>query len=90
MGESSRTHLLVEVARRPEAETASALDRLVTAGLLFQPGRPPARHLFVQARTRAGRGVWDACCANPDARLHARIAETLEGSFAEIAENQPK
>ena len=30
------------------------------------------------------------CCANRDARLHARIAETLESQFTEIAENQPE
>ena len=30
------------------------------------------------------------CCASRDARLHARIAETLESQFADIAENQPE
>ena len=30
------------------------------------------------------------CCASPDAQLHARIAETLESQFAEIAENRPE
>ena len=30
------------------------------------------------------------CCESRDARLHARIAETLESQFADIAENQPE
>ena len=30
------------------------------------------------------------CCASRDGRLHARIADTLESQFAEIAENQPE
>ena len=30
------------------------------------------------------------CCASRDSALHARIAETLESQFAEIAENQPE
>ena len=30
------------------------------------------------------------CCASRDAALHARIAETLESQFPEIAESQPE
>ena len=30
------------------------------------------------------------CCVNRDVRLHARIAETLESQFADIAETQPE
>jgi len=30
------------------------------------------------------------CCAQPRRALHARIAETLESKFAEIAERQPE
>ena len=30
------------------------------------------------------------CCASRDARLHARIAETLESQFTDIGDNQPE
>ena len=33
--------LLVAVARKPEAEAASALDRLVASGLVIRQGMPP-------------------------------------------------
>ena len=81
--------LLVEVARRPEAETASALDRLVAAGLLFRQGVPPhATYLFEHALVQDA--AYGTLLREPRRALHARIAETLEGGFAEIAENQPE
>ena len=81
--------LLVEVARRPEAETASALDRLVAAGLLFRQGVPPhATYLFKHALVQDA--AYGTLLREPRRALHARIAETLEGGFAEIAENQPE
>jgi class 3 adenylate cyclase len=44
---------LVAVARRPEAELQSALDRIVAAGLLFRQGAPPdATYLFKHALVR--------------------------------------
>ena len=49
--------LLAAVARKPEAELGSALDRLIAAGLLFRQGVPPHASLSVQARTCAGRGL---------------------------------
>ena len=42
--------LLAAVVRKPEAELASALDRLIAAGLLFRQGVPPhASYLFKHA-----------------------------------------
>jgi predicted ATPase len=42
--------LLAAVVRKPEAELASALERLITAGLLFRQGVPPqANYLFKHA-----------------------------------------
>jgi predicted ATPase len=42
--------LLAAVARKPESELNSALDRLVASGLLFRQGVPPyARYLFKHA-----------------------------------------
>ena len=81
--------LLVAVVAEPEAKLQSALDRLITAGLLFRQGVPPhASYLFKHAL------VQDAAYGTllRDARraLHARIAGTLERQFAEIAENRPE
>jgi predicted ATPase len=42
--------LLAAVARKPEAELASSLDRLIRANLLFRKGVPPhATYLFKHA-----------------------------------------
>jgi predicted ATPase len=42
--------LLSAVARKPEMELGSALDRLIGAGLLFRQGVPPhAAYLFKHA-----------------------------------------
>ena len=81
--------LLAAVARKPEMELVSALDRLVAAGLVFPQGVPPyATYLFKHAL------VQDAAYGTllRDARrgLHARIAETLEREFADISEAQPE
>jgi predicted ATPase len=80
---------MAAVARKPEAELGSALDRLVAAGLLFRQGVPPhATYLFKHAL------VQDAAYGTllRDARrtLHARIVEIIESQFDEIAENQPE
>jgi class 3 adenylate cyclase/predicted ATPase len=81
--------LIAAVARKPEAELQSALERVISAGLLFRQGTPPnATYLFKHAL------VQDAAYGTllRDARrgLHARIAEALESKFTDIAENQPE
>ncbi len=81
--------LLAAVARKPEAELQSALDRLMTAGLLFRQGVPPhATYLFKHALVQDA--AYGTLLREPRRALHARIAETLESQFAEIAENQPE
>ena len=81
--------LLAAVAREPEAELASALDRLTEAGLLFQQGTPPhASYLFKHALVQDA--AYGTLLREPRRALHARIAETLERQFAEVAENQPE
>ena len=81
--------LLAAVARKPEAELQSALDRLVEAGLLFRQGVPPhATYLFKHALVQDA--AYGTLLREPRRALHARIAETLESQFAEIAENQPE
>jgi predicted ATPase len=81
--------LLATVARRPEAELGSALDRLIAAGLLFRQGVPPhASYLFKNALVQDA--AYGMLLREQRRVLHARIAETLEGQFADIAENQPE
>ena len=81
--------LLAAVVRKPEAELHSALDRLIAAGLLFRQGVPPhATYLFKHALVQDA--AYGTLLREPRRALHARIAETLESQFAEIAENQPE
>ena len=81
--------LLAAVVRKPEAELRSALDRLITAGLLFRQGLPPhATYLFKHALVQDA--AYGTLLREPRRALHARIAETLEGQFADIAESQPE
>jgi hypothetical protein len=80
--------VLVAVARKPEGELQSALDRLMEAGLLFRPDSPlHASYLFKHALVQDA--AYGTLLREPRRALHARIAETLESQFAEIAESQP-
>jgi tetratricopeptide (TPR) repeat protein len=81
--------LLAAVARKPEEKLASALDRIVQAGLLFRQGAAPhATYLFKHALVQDA--AYGTLLREPRRALHARIADTLESQFAEIAENQPE
>ncbi len=81
--------LLAAVVRKPGVELQSALDRLVAAGLLFRQGVPPhATYLFKHALVQDA--AYGTLLREPRHALHARIAETLESSFSDIAENQPE
>jgi class 3 adenylate cyclase len=81
--------LLAAVMRKPEADLHSALDRIVAAGLLFRLGVPPnATYLFKHALVQDA--AYSTLLRETRRALHARIAETLESDFAEIAENQPE
>lgn len=81
--------LLASATHRSEMELGSALDRLIAAGLLFRQDMPPhASYLFKHAL------IQDAAYGTllRDARraLHARIAQTLEDQFVQIAEASPE
>ena len=81
--------LLGAVIPKPEADLRWALDRLIDAGLLFRQGVPPhATYLFKHALVRDA--AYGTLLREPRRALHARIAETLEGQFADIAERQPE
>jgi predicted ATPase len=81
--------LLAAVAGKPENELQSGLDRLIEAGLLFRQGVPPhATYLFKHALVQDA--AYGTLLREPRRALHARITETLESQFAEIAEGQPE
>jgi class 3 adenylate cyclase/predicted ATPase len=81
--------LLVWVSRKPNMELNSALDRLITAGLLFREGGPPhASYRFKHALVQDA--ALETLLHEPRRALHARIAEILESQFAEMAENEPE
>jgi predicted ATPase len=80
--------LIASVVRKSEVELGSALDRLIQAGLLFRQGVPPqATYLFKHALVQDA--AYGTLLREPRRALHARIAETLESQFTEIAERQP-
>ena len=81
--------LLTAVVRKQEAELRSALEGLITAGLLFRQGVPPhATYLFKHALVQDA--AYSTLLREPRRALHARIAETIESQFAEIAESRPE
>ena len=81
--------LLASVALKKEKELQSALDALIRAGLLFRQGVPPtATYLFKHALEQDA--AYGTLLREPRRSLHARIADTLEREFAEIAERQPE
>ena len=81
--------ILKAVVRKPDRELQSALDRLVAAGLLFRQGLPPhATYLFKHALVQDA--AYGTLLREPRRALHARIVETLENQFAEIAETRPE
>jgi class 3 adenylate cyclase/predicted ATPase len=81
--------LLASVARQPETELRSALDRLIAAGLLFRRGVPPhTTYLFNHALVQDA--AYGTLLRAPRRTLHARIAEAIESEFAESAESRPE
>jgi predicted ATPase len=81
--------LLAAVAGKPEADLAASLDRLIQSGLLFRQGASPqATYLFKHALVQDA--AYGTLLREPRRLLHVRIAETIEGQFAEIADSQPE
>ncbi|MBV9530899.1 MAG: AAA family ATPase [Bradyrhizobium sp.] len=81
--------LLAIVVGKPEAELQTALERLISAGLLLrQDGAPYATYSFKHVLVRDA--AYSTLLREPRRALHGRIAETLERHFAEISENQPE
>jgi predicted ATPase len=84
------SHRMLEVvARKPARELAAALDRLLDAGLLFRQGQPPdATYLFNHALVQDA--AYSTMLRDTRRTLHARVAESIEQQFPDIAERQPE
>jgi class 3 adenylate cyclase/predicted ATPase len=81
--------LLAQLVRKPEGEINSALDRLISAGLLFRQGVPPhSTYLFKHALVQDA--AYGTLLREPRRKLHARVVEIFESQFAEISESQPE
>jgi class 3 adenylate cyclase len=81
--------LLAAVARKPEAELASALDRLIEAGLLFRQGELPHatyrfKHVLIQD------AAYGTLLREPRRALHMHVTDVLGSQFPDIAESQPE
>jgi predicted ATPase len=74
---------------KPEPEVASALDRLIAAGLLFRQGvSPHASYLFKHALVQDA--AYGTLLREPRRALHARIVEVIESEFADVVESHPE
>ena len=81
--------ILAAVVSEPEAQLLPALERVTAAGLLLRQGVPPhATYLFKHALIQDA--AYGTLLRGPRRALHARIVETIESQFAEIANNQPE
>jgi class 3 adenylate cyclase/predicted ATPase len=80
--------LIAAVMTLSDANLRNALAQLISAELISRRGRPPdAEYTFKHALVQDA--AYGALLREPRRALHARIAATLAGQFADIAENQP-
>jgi len=81
--------LLAAVAKKPEPELKSALDRLIQTGLLFSQNiAPQTTYLFKHALVQ--EAAYGTLLRESRRELHARVAETLESQFTDVADSQPE
>jgi predicted ATPase/class 3 adenylate cyclase len=89
IGREFSFELLLAVTLKSEVDIRSALDRLTVAGLLLRQGVWPHENLaFKHALVRDA--AYGTLLREQRRALHARIAETLEDQFVEIADSQPE
>ena len=81
--------LLVRWCASQRQSLDGARPSALAAGLLFRQSAPPdATYLFKHALVQDA--AYGTLLREPRRSLHARIAETLESQFPEIAESQPE
>ena len=81
--------IVTAVSPNAEADTRSALDRLVAAGLVFQRGNPPVadyqfKHALVQDT------AYGTLLRGPRQVLHGRIAAAIERRRPDTVEREPE
>ncbi|MEA2982718.1 MAG: hypothetical protein QOF09_4541 [Alphaproteobacteria bacterium] len=84
------SHRMLEfVARKSTGDLNAALDRLLDAGLLFRQGSPPdVSYMFNHALVQDA--AYGTLLRDTRRVLHARIAESFEQQFSDLAERQPE
>ena len=89
LGRSFSFELIGAVAGMPQQNLDEALEQLAKAELIFRRGTPPdAEYTFKHALVQDA--AYSTLLRNRRQQLHARIAETLESKFPEIATTQPQ
>jgi tetratricopeptide (TPR) repeat protein len=83
-------HALIEaVAGKSQAELETALNRLISAGLLFRQGVPPyATYMFKHALVQDA--AYSTLLREHRRELHGKIARAPETRFADVVERQPE
>jgi class 3 adenylate cyclase/predicted ATPase len=82
-------NLLAAVSPMSESDLKWALDRLVSAELIFVRGTPPAAsYVFKHALVRDT--AYETMLKSKRQQLHGHIAKALEDRFTEIAHTQPE
>jgi len=89
LGRRFSHHLISAVAAMPQHRLEEALAGLVEAELIWRRGNPPdAEYTFKHALVQ--EAAYGTLRREPRRSLHARIAETLESQFANIADARPE
>ena len=81
--------LLAAIAARDDAALDAALDKLITAGIVFPEGRGLERSFsFKHALVRDA--AYESLLLGRRREWHERIAQALERSFPELVTNEPE
>ena len=89
IGREFAHELLAVVVALPHADLLAALDRLVSAELVFRRGVPPAAtYSFKHALVRDA--AYQSLLRRRRQELHAKIASVLETDFPQTIETQPE
>jgi class 3 adenylate cyclase/predicted ATPase len=83
------SHALIEsVTGKSHGELEAALNRVISAGLLFRQGTPPhANYIFKHALVQDA--AYGTLLREHRRALHAKIAQALETRFSDVVERQP-
>lgn len=89
LGRSFPHQLIAAVAPGSPAALRSALDQLTTADLIHRRGEPPdATYIFRHALVQDV--AYESLLRSRRTQLHSRIADVLDGQFAQSIESEPE